>query len=413
MRIIISTILCCGLAFSTSLFSQTIDVKSIEDQVYNFNNKLNFKASQELLLSQLHNNKLTAQDRYHVYRLLSYTHKRLFDYTSVFHYLNKAYKEIKSSDHDGKYLAEINAQRALAHFDIHEYAEADKLLLGLEANSFKHLNNELVAKLQMQRAYLQFLDKDYLKAEATYNLAIAKIKGVSMCDLPMALVKKMQLYEEMGDRARALENYHKALYYADSCGILKYAIYAKEELRNIYKRNKEFAAMGQLQDEIDKLDTIYKKNERLAEVNLMKENLETSLQEKKIKAKNRQILYIIAASVLLGILCLGALYAFWQQKNKRKRLESEFLNIKSSLQQYADAHYHQPSNEFRNIRLDLLNQRQQEVLELIARGLSNKEIAEKLFISENTVKYHIKNIYLLLEIKDRKEFLVRLKSKGA
>ena len=46
----------------------------------------------------------------------------------------------------------------------------------------------------------------------------------------------------------------------------------------------------------------------------------------------------------------------------------------------------------------------------MATGASNKAIADKLFISENTVKYHIKNIYQLLEIKDRKEFLVNLKN---
>ncbi|MES2747768.1 MAG: LuxR C-terminal-related transcriptional regulator [Bacteroidota bacterium] len=49
-----------------------------------------------------------------------------------------------------------------------------------------------------------------------------------------------------------------------------------------------------------------------------------------------------------------------------------------------------------------LNERQQEIVNLMAFGFSNKQIATKLFISENTVKYHIKNIYHLLHVKDRK-----------
>lgn len=50
-----------------------------------------------------------------------------------------------------------------------------------------------------------------------------------------------------------------------------------------------------------------------------------------------------------------------------------------------------------------LNEREIEVITLISEGLSNTEIADKLFISVNTVKYHIKNLYNKLEIRSRQE----------
>lgn len=50
-----------------------------------------------------------------------------------------------------------------------------------------------------------------------------------------------------------------------------------------------------------------------------------------------------------------------------------------------------------------LTEREIEILKLIANGLCNKSISGKLFISNNTVKYHIKNIYLKLDIKNRFE----------
>ncbi len=48
-----------------------------------------------------------------------------------------------------------------------------------------------------------------------------------------------------------------------------------------------------------------------------------------------------------------------------------------------------------------LTNREIEVLELIAEGMINKEIAKKLYISEKTVKNHISNIFKKLDVNDR------------
>lgn len=48
-----------------------------------------------------------------------------------------------------------------------------------------------------------------------------------------------------------------------------------------------------------------------------------------------------------------------------------------------------------------LTEREKEVLQLVGKGLSNSEIAKKLFISEGTVKNYISNLYGKLELNDR------------
>lgn len=53
--------------------------------------------------------------------------------------------------------------------------------------------------------------------------------------------------------------------------------------------------------------------------------------------------------------------------------------------------------------LDLLSARQLEVLELLAEGRPNEEIARRLFISVNTVKFHIRGIYEKLGVRNRVE----------
>ena len=59
-----------------------------------------------------------------------------------------------------------------------------------------------------------------------------------------------------------------------------------------------------------------------------------------------------------------------------------------------------------------LSAREAEVAELIARGNSMAAIAERLVISENTVRTHAKHIYTKLEIHRRQELLDMLRELG-
>ncbi|MFM2136629.1 MAG: hypothetical protein RL021_2029 [Bacteroidota bacterium] len=58
-----------------------------------------------------------------------------------------------------------------------------------------------------------------------------------------------------------------------------------------------------------------------------------------------------------------------------------------------------------------LSKREKEILELLAAGFRNKEIADKLFISSHTVRSHIYHIYEKLHVKSRVEALNKLSGK--
>lgn len=71
--------------------------------------------------------------------------------------------------------------------------------------------------------------------------------------------------------------------------------------------------------------------------------------------------------------------------------------------------------EFANLKEDILysaalSRRENEILQLLAKGFRYKEISAQLFISVETVRTHIRNIYEKLQVKTRDEAIRKVKS---
>ncbi|MBO8137659.1 MAG: response regulator transcription factor [Desulfotomaculum sp.] len=65
----------------------------------------------------------------------------------------------------------------------------------------------------------------------------------------------------------------------------------------------------------------------------------------------------------------------------------------------------------KNSSLSLLTEQQISIAKLVAQGLKNREIAEQLYLSENTIKFHIQNIMRKLNVNNRIALVAKLLEK--
>jgi len=97
---------------------------------------------------------------------------------------------------------------------------------------------------------------------------------------------------------------------------------------------------------------------------------------------------------------IGRLLAAFRDESQRAGSEAHSHDIPAPLQ---------PASS--SIAESLTN-REKEILDLLVQGQANKEIAAKLFVSIDTVKTHLKNIYQKLEVNSRLQAVAKANSLG-
>ena len=165
-------------------------------------------------------------------------------------------------------------------------------------------------------------------------------------------------------------------------------------------------------DCLDKLD-VYKPDVLLLDINMPNMNGLEVLKELKARKSKVKVLVLTVhneTEYLMKAVDIGI--------NGYVLKDSESAELKKAIRAIMDGEtYIQPSlipalnakrlerNEEEE-KIESLTRRELEVLKLLAIGMYNKEVAEKLEISERTVKNHVSNIFKKLEVTDRTQAAV-------
>ncbi|NLO96870.1 MAG: AAA family ATPase [Peptococcaceae bacterium] len=117
--------------------------------------------------------------------------------------------------------------------------------------------------------------------------------------------------------------------------------------------------------------------------------------------------------ILVGVLYLeNSLMAgvFTEERLGLLKILADRMAYTKALQEFLEGNSLRTKKENPLPPFDLFTEKEIEVLKLVSAGLSNKEVAERLDVSVNTVKTHIKNIYEKLQVNRRVQAVEKAKS---
>jgi len=233
--------------------------------------------------------------------------------------------------------------------------------------------------INVGKIYLE--KKDFNKAEEYINKGLAISKTIATKDNSVSGYEALSRLKELkGDYKSALNDYKNMVVYRDS-------------IFNI-KSHYNIAAM----------EIKYETSKKDARIKSL--NLENEVQKSKLAI---QILFIL---ILITVTTIIILFNRIKIKNNDLEIHSMREKIEEYLKHISELESENNKKTTTGFNREEygLSPREEEVLSLIAQGLKNKEIADKMFVSVSTIKTHTRNIFEKLDVRNRIEAARKAKS---
>jgi DNA-binding NarL/FixJ family response regulator len=202
----------------------------------------------------------------------------------------------------------------------------------------------------------------------------------------------------------------------------------RDALRHLLSLENDFEVVGEAKDGDEALEVVREKNPDILLLDLRMPGRDglSVLQRLKSASSKTKVLVLTASEDKNECLqavkhgCMGVVLKQTATdllfKSIRKVYAGEFWldshTVAAVVRQFS-APPSTPARYERGVReRSPLSQREREIVGLVAQGFKNKEIAERMFISEQTVKNHLHNIFDKLGVADRLELALYAIHKG-
>ncbi len=338
--------------------------------------------------------KLTLQDSMGVARVcnnIAALHKNMEAYDSSFYYLNLSqsymtHEDINLVGNNHTLLSHLSKEfgdtvKAIDHMQKALKLAIEEGSLSRQADAYQNLG------------YLYYSQKNYEKSISHYR------DGLKLADQTKSWSEWYELHSHISAAYEQLDSFELAFHHLTLGRAYQDSLFSLESTKAIETIKEQYEGE--------------KKERTIAEQRVV-----LARNEIKIEQKQRFIAYLIGG--ILVIICLSILIVVMvRNRQKRRQIilsvqlkeyasEMELLRsqVNQSLEQsLTKVPIHISNDDINRYLVDPLSERELEVLQHVAAGKSNKAIAEAIFISTNTVKFHLKNIYVKLDAQNRTEAL--------
>lgn len=384
----------------TAMYAQTIIAQQLEAAVNELSNASKYEEAIKLVNDFIDDPKNDDYNRYYAYKYKAHTYKRLFNYPEVYSNLDLAQEAGVKTKHRDSVIASIEAEKAFTLFEEQLFDEARKKMDALKSKGYAYLHESDKAYIIIQEGYFLMKEKNYAAAEDYYNQAEKLLLKVTPRNTPVVYGKFIDLYGATGDTVKQQAYFHKGIEAADEYGILKYKLYLYEIMAHHARVNERYTYAALLQDSINNIATIYNAKLYNGRLSLLEKEMD---RQKADLEKGYNYKLIIFLAILTAVLLAFIFLLFKYNRvsvEKNRLLQAEYDKMNTELIRLTQE-MHKKDDTTDKWEKYALSDRQKEILALLQASKSNKEIAAELFISENTVKFHIKTLYEKLNIARR------------
>ncbi|MFD2556416.1 tetratricopeptide repeat protein [Sphingobacterium tabacisoli] len=392
-----------GMIYMGTVYSKDFDPVVFAKEIGDLNDKQEFEKVILKLEHILNDKGATAYARYNAYLQKALTYKRLYNYTGALRNLDLAVAEPVPDSLREEVAFRVQIERLFVYFDLQEHKEFEAIFKSIDKNKLSLLPAETQSFFICTLGVLAMRNKDYAAADKELNRAIEIQKADNPKNLPSIYRIKVRLFQEMGNHDAALKAYEDGMSYANQYDMAIYKIIMDETITRYYEHIKDYENALYSQKRVSVARTNYNANNQVGKLNLIENSLLKEHKDLEIKSERYFKYYLISFTFVLLLLLLVLYLLYRVNRQKRILVEEDNERMRTTLQQIASE-----SETLEKAKLELkdfsFTSRQQEIIDLVNQGKTNKEIGVILFISENTVKYHLKAIYEILGI-DRRSAL--------
>jgi len=384
--------------WSTVLIGQPIDFIKLEKEITKNNRKCDFETSIVRLQRILISKNSSALDKAQVYFLKQRIYRRLGIYTEAINNLDLGLEQALKTDQRELFKAKYELQMALIACEKLDYQTALTKLPQIRESIRFYQEVDFGLYLFLEGIQKIEGNQDDQGGLEDFKQAILLLKEEYPTYLTIVYKEQLRVHIKRKEHDKIMESYNLGIKYGEESNLVIEVLNIYRLLSDYYQeigRNEESLALS---EKILITGTTFDAVNISSKLNQLEK--EVLAEQKEVEQiKNRGIQKLLLFSLLFVCILIACSFIAYRKHIKNKKIaEKENQVLKTNLQVL------QVQKEVKEESI-VLTERQECIIALVKQGKTNKEIAAALFISENTVKYHLKIIYDVLKVNGRSDLI--------